>query len=175
MHECPLIHYIPKKINIIKRYQTSEDQQRDNNNIDRKSIRFKAVKNLFLIQNSALNFVKTMKINEDSQTIQDSDDNELSDNSQTNSAMLDPFNENKIVKRRGSIDLSQNILSFSKNSKENHSKQNSFDELNKIEEESKDYQSETSQENFKERLGKFTQLKIDTRVIYINEAINKIF
>lgn len=164
MQDCPLIHYIPKKINIIKRYQTSEDQQRENNNRCRKSIRFKAVKNLFLIQNSALNFVKAMKLNEDSQTIQDSDDNELSDNSQTNSAMLDPFNENKIIKRRGSIDLNQNNFNFGKNSNENNSKQNSFDELNKIEEESKDFQSESSQENYKERLGKFTQLKIDTKV-----------
>ena len=73
MIDCPLIHYVPNKYNVISNYLSSMPQPR-NPEFLRKAYRCHSKLQQKIIQNKAVNFIKTTSLIEsDSETSEESD------------------------------------------------------------------------------------------------------
>ena len=175
--DCPLIHYMPRKIHIFNRYLTSQEQVRQSE-FKRRLIKFNTRTHLLKIQSEAISFSKAQKNNDDSRTVHDSDFSGNDDDSLSHSSLLESIPNELMMKRRKSIssaalkNLKDNINSFGKtNNKEGESL---------IPEESNDNCEEDEEELMKKafnhkRLGKFTKLHIETNVFFWKKKKNRHF
>ena len=73
MDECPLIHYVPRKINIIKRYLASDNQERLNE-YKRKSLKYNALIKKNIVQKNYSDFLYKLPLfMEESGTVHESE------------------------------------------------------------------------------------------------------
>ena len=184
LNKCPLIHHIPKKTYIIRRYVSSIDQPRDSE-IKRSSFKYHSIICLQKTQKCANYFIRTRNFfDEDGKTINDS---EFSEMSAEISAQLphsdEDLSDNQLpeVKRKKSVenDKSNNINTDSYTIKAFKDEENNYilDDLEVksktylehsiIKEESKTEIEESSEKLNKSSNNKFFNLRIDTKVFYI--------
>ena len=102
-----MIHYIPRKLNIIKRYIASEDQTRGK--YTRREFTYNSKSHISLIQLKTIDFNKTKNINEESKTnpeseiSYDNDGSPLSDSDQEN---LSPEFDRNMFLRKNNFNIS---------------------------------------------------------------------
>lgn len=169
INSCQMIHYVPNKAGVIKRYIFSEDQER-NDSHKRYLRKLNAMSNLRKVQTDALTFSKSQNYIEDSRILHDSDCSGNDEENSSHSSMFEPTNENinnnnnnnKQLKTRKS--LAQNsatlrALNFTLGK---------FDPLHNLKinekKESIDEEEIGSMPNFENIPEKFKNLRIETKV-----------
>lgn len=159
---CNLLHYVPPKMGIIKRYIFSESQER-NIVFKRSFLKFRARSNLARIQAEALPFTKSSIYHtEESRTVQDSDFSEEEYGS--HSSLLEQPNKKQFNKKK--LSLAQNSGTL-KHFTFNLGKPEPLNDDYKINEESKESLHEEIDQlspNSNARLEKFNKLRINTKV-----------
>ena len=160
---CTLLHYVPPKTSIIKRYIFSESQERNIAFKKRSFFKFRAKCNLARIQSEALPFSKSSNYhNEESRSGQDSDFSEEENGS--HSSLLDQPNKKQLNKRK--LSIAQNSATLRRLTL-NFGKSEPLNDDYKISEESKEsFHEKIDQLNPTNnvRLEKFNKLRIKTKV-----------
>ena len=164
INACQMIHYVPNKVGVIKRYMFSEDQER-NDSHKRYLKKLNAMSNLRKVQTDALTFSKSQNYIEDSRILHDSDCSGNDEENSSHSSIFEQTNENNKKQHKTRKSLVQNsailrTLNFTLG------KLDTIHNLKINEEEKANFHEEEIDglTNLENRPEKFKNLRIETKV-----------